>query len=404
MEDVEVLKRLKMKRPTFKVGSVGPYNIQINSLTTLVEDDKVSDEVMDSICDVLSRIRPGVVHINSQALTKILDGSKRAKSHYFIKNNIFEGTTEVFGPYLEGGNHWTFFHCNVDKRCITYFNSFGEMEWQCQAIAQHWCDFATARGVQGEWVLKTTKHSLQTDSVSCGVHTLAFATEFIKSGGCITSFQCPAIQQERTRLALLLYRSLDRTKTCGICSKNVLGRKRATCTCGAVLHLQCAATPVCYICQDDSNSLSQISLPTAATSALLADTDLVEQFSRSAECSALQQEETVMAMLGTIGIPMACCTEEEMEEEDKEEKKHEQDNQERHREDEGKVEKEKKVYKVLGRLTSQRKCYEVDEDELRRRVKGENMSTNMFRMLIRVCISVIYMHLSIKHKSFNVKL
>ncbi|XP_065144620.1 uncharacterized protein [Paramisgurnus dabryanus] len=289
MEDVEVLKRLKMKRPTFKVGSVGPYNIRINSLTTLVEDDKVSDEVMDSICDVLSRIRPGVVHINSQALTKILDGSKRAKSHYFIKNNIFEGTTEVFGPYLEGGNHWTFFHCNVDKRCITYFNSFGEMEWQCQAIAQHWCDFATARGVQGEWVLKTTKHSLQTDSVSCGVHTLAFATEFIKSGGCITSFQCPAIQQERTRLALLLYRSLDRTKTCGICSKNVLGRKRATCTCGAVLHLQCAATPVCYICQDDSNSLSQISLPTAATSALLADTDLVEQFSRSAECSALQQ-------------------------------------------------------------------------------------------------------------------
>nr|XP_055031011.1 uncharacterized protein LOC129419846 isoform X1 [Misgurnus anguillicaudatus]XP_055031012.1 uncharacterized protein LOC129419846 isoform X1 [Misgurnus anguillicaudatus] len=197
MEDVEVLKCLKMKRPTFKVGSVGPYNIQINSLTTLVEDDKVSDEVMDSICDVLSRIRPGVVHINSQALTKILDGSKRAKSHYFIKNNIFEGTTEVFGPYLEGGNHWTFFHCNVDKRCITYFNSFGEIEWQCQAIAQHWCDFATARGVQGEWVLKTTKHSLQTDSVSCGVHTLAFATEFIKSGGCITSFQCPAIQQER---------------------------------------------------------------------------------------------------------------------------------------------------------------------------------------------------------------
>nr|XP_055031013.1 uncharacterized protein LOC129419846 isoform X2 [Misgurnus anguillicaudatus] len=91
-----------------------------------------------------------------------------------------------------------------------------------------------------------------------------------------------------------------------------------------------------------------------------------------------------MAMLGTIGIPMACCTEEEMEEDDKEEKKHEQDNQERHREDEGKVEKEKKVYKVLGRLTSQRKCYEVDEDELRRRVKGENMSTNMFRMLIRV--------------------
>ncbi len=53
-------------------------------------------------------------------------------------------------------------------------------------------------------------------------------------------------------------------------------------------------------------------------------------------------------------------------------------------------EKERKVYKVLGMLTAQGKTYQVDEDELRRRVKGENMSTNMFRMLIRVCIAYMY--------------
>lgn len=85
---------------------------------------------------------------------------------------------------------------------------------------------------------------------------------------------------------------------------------------------------------------------------------------------------------------MACCSEEELEE-DKEEEKHEH-NGERHREDEGVQEKERKVYKVLGRLTAQGKTYQVDEDELRRRVKGENMSTNMFRMLIRVCIAYMY--------------
>lgn len=33
--------------------------------------------------------------------------------------------------------------------------------------------FAASRGLKGEWDLKTTKHSLQTDSVSCGIHTLA---------------------------------------------------------------------------------------------------------------------------------------------------------------------------------------------------------------------------------------
>jgi len=33
--------------------------------------------------------------------------------------------------------------------------------------------FASSRGVKGEWTIKTTKHNLQTDSVSCGIHTLA---------------------------------------------------------------------------------------------------------------------------------------------------------------------------------------------------------------------------------------
>ncbi|XP_052415577.1 uncharacterized protein LOC127960068 isoform X2 [Carassius gibelio] len=204
------------------------------------------------------------------------------------QNNILERATEVFGVYLENGNHWSFFHCNVDRRCITYFNSLGETEWQCQAIAQHWSAFAASRGVKGEWDLKTTKHNLQTDSVSCGIHTLAFATEFLKAGGFITSFQCPVIQQERMRLSSLLFESLDRTKKCGICAKNISGRKKMACTCGAVLHVLCAATPMCYICQD-SNPLAQISLPASDTAAHAADPDVLVETSGSDEGSALQQ-------------------------------------------------------------------------------------------------------------------
>ncbi|KAB5546466.1 hypothetical protein PHYPO_G00072360 [Pangasianodon hypophthalmus] len=36
-----------------------------------------------------------------------------ARSHYFIKRNIFENKREIVGPYLESGNHWTFFHCSI---------------------------------------------------------------------------------------------------------------------------------------------------------------------------------------------------------------------------------------------------------------------------------------------------
>ncbi|CAL8277265.1 unnamed protein product [Merluccius merluccius] len=139
---------------------------------------------------------------------------------------------------------------------------YGRMSLKCACDKLH---KTPSWGVKGEWDLQTMKHSLQTDSVSCGIHTLAFATEFMNSGGCITSFQCPAIQEQRMRLASLLFRSLDRTKTCGICGKKVSGRRTATCTCGAVLHAECAASPMCYICQDYSNPLAQISLPAPGT-------------------------------------------------------------------------------------------------------------------------------------------
>ncbi|KAL1269480.1 hypothetical protein QQF64_031769 [Cirrhinus molitorella] len=72
-----------------------------------------------------------------------------------------------------------------------------------------------------------------------------------------------------------------------------------------------------------------------------------------------------MTMLEAIRKPMACCSEEEMEEVDKEEEKHEQINEERHRQDEGVEENgERKVYKVLGRLTAQGNCYQVDEENM----------------------------------------
>ncbi|RXN04225.1 hypothetical protein ROHU_004773 [Labeo rohita] len=123
-----------------------------------------------------------------------------------------------------------------------------------------------------------------------------------------------------------------------------------------------AATPLCYICQDDSNPLAQISLPASDTVPRSANSDLLVEPPGSAVDSAQQQEETVISMLEAIGKPMACCSEEEMEE-DKVEEKHE-NNGERHREDEGVQEKERKVYKVLGRLTAQGKTYQVGKKDV----------------------------------------
>ncbi|KAB5533080.1 hypothetical protein PHYPO_G00127560 [Pangasianodon hypophthalmus] len=75
MEDVKALMRFQNRRPAFTVGSVGPYNIQVQSLNTLMEDSKVSDEVMDSVCNVLSKVGkkdvpPNVLQQPTKAKTK----------------------------------------------------------------------------------------------------------------------------------------------------------------------------------------------------------------------------------------------------------------------------------------------------------------------------------------------
>ncbi len=41
----QALRCLQNKSPTFTLGSVGPYDIQVNSLNTLMRDNQVSDEV-----------------------------------------------------------------------------------------------------------------------------------------------------------------------------------------------------------------------------------------------------------------------------------------------------------------------------------------------------------------------
>ena len=90
-----------------------------------------------------------------------------------------------------------------------------------------------------------------------------------------------------------------------------------------------------------------------------------------------------MAVLEAIGKPVASNQEEE-------ERNRGKSTEEEEREDEDVEEERERVYKVLGRLTVQGKHYLVSDDEVKRYVKGENVSANVFRALIRVCI-VMYL-------------
>ncbi len=57
----------------------------------------------------------------------------------------------------------------------------------------------------------------------------------------------------------------------------------------------------------------------------------------------------------------------------------------------GKTKNSKRNYTVLGRLSvpGTKRKYTVTQDELKRRIMAENMSNNMLRSLIRVCICYV---------------
>ncbi|XP_067309063.1 uncharacterized protein [Pseudorasbora parva] len=187
------------------IGKIGPYPLYMESFESLIENNQVSDEIMDAVFHLFSR-RPNVLAINNQTLGHILEGDARARSSYFTKKNIFENITEVVGPFLEDGNHWTFFHCNISDCSITYLNSLGETDVKYNKLAENWSTFAASKGLQGPWKRVVRKHSLQQDIISCGVFTAVFAEAIL--GGSVGYIVCSTVQEERERLATFLFTSL----------------------------------------------------------------------------------------------------------------------------------------------------------------------------------------------------
>ncbi|XP_065126017.1 uncharacterized protein [Paramisgurnus dabryanus] len=242
-----------------KIGKIGPYSLYISSFQSLLQNQQLPDEIMDAIFYLLSMKTTGLVAISCHTLNNILDGKVRATSHNFVKNNILKKADVVIGPYLEGGNHWTFFHCNIVDRTITYLNSFGEQKENCQKIAENWRMFAEAKGIPGTWDICTRDHAIQRDIISCGIFTAVFAEALLRGGqGYIN---CSSLHEERERLAILLFTSLEMSGICGVCHKAVAKSKAKCSTCGMSVHDKCVQsnqeTALCLLCKVQTETTSE---------------------------------------------------------------------------------------------------------------------------------------------------
>ncbi|XP_026014755.1 uncharacterized protein LOC113016265 isoform X3 [Astatotilapia calliptera] len=213
----------------------------------MFDQTNISDEVIDGLIYLQCENFPHIYPIPSQITGKILDGSTRAQSAYFLKKNIFQMYEKLIGACLENGSHWTLFFCDIPKRTIVYMNSFGESEVRKSAVLKNWSSFASARGCTGEWTLSHVSHPHQQDGNSCGVHVIMFAQSLIDGKTQVEEYNTE-ITKLRSRLCHYLFSSIDRTRKCSQCWCVIAAKDRVQCQkCGAYKHMRCSKS-VCGIC------------------------------------------------------------------------------------------------------------------------------------------------------------
>ncbi|XP_051986146.1 uncharacterized protein LOC127646488 isoform X2 [Xyrauchen texanus] len=139
--------------------------------------------------------------------------------------------------------------------------------------------FATAKGIPGTWDICTREHAIQRDIISCGIFTAVFAETFLR--GDQGYINCPSLHEERERLAILLFTSLERSGICGVCHKAVAKSKAKCSTCGMSVHDKCVQknqeTALCLLCKVQTETTSEHKENKQAETAKLLDEEVVER-------------------------------------------------------------------------------------------------------------------------------
>ncbi|XP_026003074.1 uncharacterized protein LOC113009157 isoform X2 [Astatotilapia calliptera] len=392
----------------YLVGVAGPNSIGISSLKSLFDQTNISDEVIDGLIYLQCENFPHIYPIPSQITGKILDGSTRAQSAYFLKKNIFQMYEKLIGACLENGSHWTLFFCDIPKRTIVYMNSFGESEVRKSAVLKNWSSFASARGCAGEWTLSHVSHPHQQDGNSCGVHVIMFAQSLIDGKTQVEEYNTE-ITKLRSRLCHYLFSSIDRTRKCSQCWCVIAAKDRVQCQkCGAYKHMRCSKSVcgICIFCETQCSTAEGKELCSIVGGYTGGAIEVASEECHQGKHQAANDkgkvpkgENICSKSTSNSEIGRLTVRDEGTQTEDKEKETEvygtslstdnaaadDVDRIDADTEFQTDSEGTSTVYRVHGRLSvpsSKKKTYTITEDEIKRRINAENMSVHVFRGLI----------------------
>ncbi|KAK2915793.1 hypothetical protein Q8A67_000167 [Cirrhinus molitorella] len=374
------------------VGCIGPYSISAAHLKSLYEPGYIPDVVIDALMSVICKKYEDVYSVCTQSMTKILVGSQRAKSQYFCKKNMLKCYSKVIGAHLVNGNHWTLFFCDLKKQTITYMDPFGEEEERKNDIMKNWSSFAEAKGCTFEWTWTDVAHPQQEDGHSCGVHVLMFAQALLDGKTLVEGYTSAEIPQLRAQFCHTLFSSSDRAVKCTVCWGVLMKNKVCCPKCGVHSHLRCQRTPcgICLICSRGEGNVmfqhlqNQESKQTEESTRQTPD-DKDQQGGEKRETYKTDKVEVKKDQSKGKKRKASHSSNRKEKQERNEERQSQNLDMDSDVGHESEEAEDIKGIKVFGRLalTGQKKTqYIVTEEEMQRRIKGENMSSNVFRDLL----------------------
>ncbi|XP_063068678.1 uncharacterized protein LOC134460149 [Engraulis encrasicolus] len=355
----------------------GPHNIFVSTLRAVFEDCDIPDEAIDAFLFNICKSCPGSMHIVTETLAKILEGSKRACNAYFLKQNILK--KKILGAYLQNGNHWTLFYADMDNLTIVFMDSFGESKEKTKTLVKNWSSFAEARGCHGPWTVVSVKHPKQTDSHSCGIHVIMYA-EAIMIGDALRNGHVPdfgPIASVRAQLCKQLFNLSDRTGKCSECLLTLRPANKVQCRgCGANRHKRCAQK-CCRLCE----YCEQIRLHGGDEEN---DQRTEKEEEERVESQAKNEKEVEEKVESQEKNEM------EVEEKDEEDRNEmvaveDREKEEEKEKEEGQSQSQPDFFVVPGRLAitgPKKKTYTITPEEINRRIVGEKMSAHVFRCLL----------------------
>ncbi|CAF1024447.1 unnamed protein product [Brachionus calyciflorus] len=155
------------------IDSTNNYSQEIS-----ISEKKINLSIIEAYFSSIDRDKRSLV-VSSQKGYEIIHNPGNI-GKFFTKNDLSIYESLIF-PFNKNGNHWCLFFASIKNGTVTYIDPLGENQQDFDFYFKNWCDFSSRRNDLNkiEWKKQSYCHSIQNDSINCGIYVCIFGAALI---------------------------------------------------------------------------------------------------------------------------------------------------------------------------------------------------------------------------------